>query len=36
VFAEVWTGVKVAASNEEREWIAWRTADTAYQLGLEG
>ena len=23
-------------SAEEREWIAWRTADTVYQLGLEG
>ena len=23
-------------SDEEREWIAWRTADTVYQLGLGG
>ncbi len=23
-------------SEEEREWIAWRTADSVYQLGLEG
>ena len=23
-------------SDEEREWIAWRTADTVYQLGLAG
>ena len=21
---------------EERAWISWRTADTVYQLGLEG
>ena len=23
-------------TDEEREWLAWRTADTVYQLGLEG
>ncbi len=23
-------------SEEDREWISWRTADTVYQLGLEG